>query len=368
MAIKRQKKGQLGGGNTGSSVWGMALIMLGLLIALALLVFLAERNTNAGLGATPWEQFGNSLWLTIVTVGTVGYGDIAAVTWPGKLITIGIIFTAVLGLGFLVTRIETAVGERHRMRELGMDGTTFRNHTLICYWTSISAVALKELLAAERQVAVITEDQNHIPLIRQLGDPHSLFVTVGDPTNEDTLVRCNIKQVHTVIAASDEDTQNLIVALEAKQLNPKARIIVSTKRSELRATLTSSGVTYVASPYEMSGRLVASAAFEPEVALFIEDVSSGAKDGEEGYDLQQFALPEGSRLCNLSVAQINEALKQIKGPLLVAIAKHVGDGHFKVQPHPSDEIVLEARDSLIVLGNEEQNGRVADMLGVLQGR
>jgi voltage-gated potassium channel len=253
-----------------------------------------------------------------------------------------------------------------------METTKFTDHVVICAWSHISQVALDEILAAGRRVAVIAEDPDDLPFIQEHATPDRLFVTAGALTAEETLKRVNVKAASTVIAAADDDTNNLIVALEIRQMNPRARIVVSIRRAELRSTLTASGVTYVASPFEMSGRLLASAAFEPEVAKFVEDVTSGADDEESdvdpGYDLQQFSLPAGSRLCNNTVLELQGKLRNINGPLLVAVAKYQSDGDYELFPHPDDDVVVRENDSIIVLGNPAENDRVSEMLGVIQGR
>jgi voltage-gated potassium channel len=348
---------------------GRILIILSVIFfTLSLAMYLVEGHWA---GNEDFQSLGNAIWFSLVTVTTVGYGDLSPSSRGGQFVTVCLFAFSVGVFSFLLSKIESIVSERHRMRELGMDGTNFKGHIVICGWCRIAQVALKELLAAERQVAVITEDANSIPLIRQLGDPSLLFVTVGDPSSEEALGRANILVARTVIAASDDDTQNLITALEIRRINPNARMVVATKRAELRSTLTSTGVTYVASPFELSGRLVASAAFEPEVALFIDDVTSGAADDENddnGYDLQQFSIPPNSALVNQTINQLNATLKQIQGPMLLAIAKHTGGGHYQIYPHPAENMTIYPYDSLIVLGNNSQNQRVGEMLGVIQGR
>ncbi|MCA9563926.1 MAG: hypothetical protein KC561_10580, partial [Myxococcales bacterium] len=89
---------------------------------------------------------------------------------------------------------------------------------------------------------------------------------------------------------------------------------------------------------------------------------------EDGYDLQQFMIPENCQLVNNTVSQINAKLKQINGPLLVGIAKHTGGGQFQLFPNPADQMMLFPYDCLIVLGNQIENGVVAEYLGVVQGR
>lgn len=331
-------------------------------IALTLLIWLVELKGRD-------MSFIDAFWYSAVTVTTVGYGDIFPETTAGRIAGLLLFAFSITVFTFLVSTIQREVAARQRQKELGMDGTKFSNHVAICGWSRIAGVALRELLAADRKVAIITRNPEDVPLIRQLGTEKSIFVTVGDSTAEEALERANVLLANTVVAAADDDTENLIVALHIRRLNPGARIVVATKRPELRSTLTATGVTYVASPFELSGRLIASAAFEPEVAQFVEDVTSGADDDDdEGYDLQQFTIPATSSLANLTAGQVMGALRQIQGPLLVGVAKAVGNGHYKVFPHPDEQMPVSPSDSLIVLGNPSQNGRVAQMLGVVQGR
>ncbi|MBS3790774.1 MAG: NAD-binding protein [Candidatus Thermoplasmatota archaeon] len=75
-----------------------------------------------------------------------------------------------------------------------------------------------------------------------------------------------MKNAKTIVIATDDDTESLIISLTGKDMDPEARMIVSINNDELKNTLYSAGVTYVSSPSEMASRMVASAAFEPEVA------------------------------------------------------------------------------------------------------
>jgi Trk K+ transport system NAD-binding subunit len=196
---------------------------------------------------------------------------------------------------------------------------------------------------------------------RQWTGGAEVFITFGEPTQEVLRERMNALAADTAVIASADDTFNMITALNLRPLNPKMRIVVALQREELRSTMMASGVTYVASPNELSGRLVASAAFEPEVAHFIEDVTSGV---DEGYDLQQF---RAAALAGKSVSEIRAELEAIDGPLLVAIAQKSGSDH-KVLAHPERGLKVSAEDYLIVLANDDQSDRFSAKYQVKQGR
>jgi Trk K+ transport system NAD-binding subunit len=117
----------------------------------------------------------------------------------------------------------------------------------------------------------------------------------------------------------------------------------------------------VASPNELSGRLVASAAFEPEVAHLIEDLMSSTVGS---YDLQQY---EAGKLGGKSIAEIRTLLNDLDGPLLVALAKRE-KGAFEVLPHPPGATRVEAHDALLVLATDEQAERLQHAYGLRQGR
>jgi Trk K+ transport system NAD-binding subunit len=207
----------------------------------------------------------------------------------------------------------------------------------------------------------VCEHVDQIPEARQLGDARALFITAGELTRDLLVDRVNALQATTAVVASDDDARNIIAALNVRAVNPDLRIIVSVRAPELRQTLISSGVTYVASPFELTGRLVASAAFEPEVAKLVEDISSS---GGAGYDLQQFSA---STFAGQSIGDVRQQLAEIDGPLLLARCVPAGDD-YEVLPHPTASQVLDADDHIIVLCNEDQAERMTSRWKLRQGR
>ncbi|MGE0432127.1 MAG: TrkA family potassium uptake protein [Planctomycetota bacterium] len=355
--------------------WTLVAIIIALLFT-ATLMWLVESKSEAQLAALAAadeepdnniQTWDDAFWYCIVTASTVGYGDTFPVSGLGRWIGGLYILMTLVFLGTVLGNVTSAVNEANRLRFLGMDGCKFENHLILCGWSRIADVAMHELLASDKKVAVIVQTEELVALVRDsVSDEHApnFYITVGDPSASITLERSNIAKAATIIASSDDDTLNLITSINVRSKNPACRVIVYIKREELRSTLEASHVTYVASPFELSGRLIASAAFEPEVALLVDAVSSS----QGGHDLQQFMATPSSPIVGKTIREVRETLLSKNGSLLVAHARADDGGTYRVAPNPAGDIVLQDKDALIVMGNDDENDITAGYLGCEQGR
>ena len=325
-------------------------------------VMLALYFIERGLPDSKFTSLADAFWFCVVTMSTVGYGDIFPVSGLGRIIT-GLFILFTLGtVGLLITAVSEAIMEVKRMEESGLIGTRMKGHVIICGFNSMARAALIEILAAGRSVALLCETNEEMASARDLArTTERLFVSHGEPSQEVFRDRLNGAEAEAVIVAMSDDARNLIAALNIKVVSPRARLVVALQREELRATLVAGGVTYIASPNELSGRLVASAAFEPEVALLLEDLMSGSVGSS---DMQQY---EAGELGGHTVADVRQKMAELDGPLLVGIAKPDGAG-YKVVPNPRGDLRIDARDYLIVISDEEQAGRFEARYKLRQGR
>jgi len=332
-------------------------LFLGAFFGVTLTLYLLER----GAPGAHITSFGKAMWFALVTMSTVGYGDLYPVTQAGRLVTGGFILFTLTAIGFLLTAINEAVLEVKRMEENGLIGTNMKGHIIVCGFGPVARTAIEELLAAEKTVAVICERASDIPEAQRFGSRSRLFVTSGEISQDLLRDRVNARAADTAVIATEDDTQNIIASLNLRALNPKARVIVAVKTEALRQTLIASGVTYVASPFELSGRLVASAAFEPEVALFVEDVTSGVDDG---FDLQQYSA---APFAGQTTRELRHRFEELEGPLLLAVARF-HEGRYEIVPHPAPDLVLAREDQIIVLANGPQADRLSRAFEITQGR
>jgi voltage-gated potassium channel len=333
-------------------------LFIGVFFAVTLSLYAIEPNkANGG----SFDKLGDAFWYGVVTMSTVGYGDIAPVTDAGRVIA-GFFILFTLGtLGLLITAVSEAVMEVKRMEEHGLIGTQMKGHVIVCGFNAMARAALAELVAQDRPVALLCESQGEIEAARDYKKGGGIYITSGEPSQELFADRLNARECDAVIVAMSDDTKNLIATLNMKAVNPKARLVVALQREELRQTLMAGGVTYIASPNELSGRLVASAAFEPEVALLLEDLMSSEVGGS---DAQQYTAGE---LGGRTVGDVHRILLDLDGPLLVAVAKRKGDA-FEVLPNPKRDMRVEAEDQLIVISNDEQADRLESKYKMKQGR
>ena len=178
----------------------------------------------------------------------------------------------------------------------------------------------------------------------------------------DILNQANIKEASVVILCMKDDSKNLITALHIKDMNPSARLIVKTNRSELKETMHIAGVTFVTTPYELSGRLVASAAFEPDVANFVDDITTATDIG--GYDLREYIINKKG-----SVKKMSKEFKEKTNTTLLAVAKKDdGSDKWNLYPNPDQNMMIEPGNSIVLLGNDEEFESVDKLLGKTHGR
>ena len=339
-----------------SRIWKFLLLFVSVWIVAGILFFLLDGPSRPSLF--------NSFYWSIVTISTLGYGDIVPVTVSAKALTIGTLFVQIFLLGYLISVITTTVNEESQRRALGTLGTDMKNHIIVLGYSDVGRAAVRELLIQDQSVAVVADHAEEVAHIRTLGPEDRLFVTYGPPADKDILQRVNVSTAHSVIICTPDDAANMIAALNVRAIAPTIRIVVSVARPELRETLQTAGVTYVASPSDMGGRLCAEAAFEPDVAIAMEEITAA----DVKADMQEYVLRETTPVSRQTVGEAESLIRSATGCLLVGCARATAGRGFETTVNPPVEFRLQPGDAILVLGSIANTTRFRRWFGVDQGR
>lgn len=335
-------------------IWRPLLLLAGVFLVAAWAFLVAEGGIEGG----P-EGYGDALWFCLVTVSTVGYGDIFPVTTEGRLVAMMVILSSLGSLGFLFSRIGEIVVEGKQRERLGMDGTEFEGHVVILGWSPMARAALNELLASGASVAMVCETEELLHNLRPLAKKKQLFLCRAEARSPNALELVNIRRARTVVCCDEDDTSNLVLALNVRRLNPTVDLVSSIRNDELRHSFASAGVDFVTNAFDISGRLIASAAFEPDVAHFLDDITSA--QNEHGHDLHQLRVPPN--LVGWNCGKLRAALQEREGPLLVVHIRRSKPGFYR--PNPPRNSELAENDVLIFLSTDAQHRALPELLATL---
>ncbi|MEP7218031.1 MAG: ion channel, partial [Bacteroidota bacterium] len=222
--------------HVGAATRGIIKIAAGLMIGyfiIAFVIYMVESGAeNSLIGSYP-----QALWYTLVTMSTVGYGDLYPVSTAGKIVASGLILASVGLIGFVVGKFGEFAVENNRRRFLGMSGTTFSGHYIVVGWNDLSRTVIKEMIVAGFKVAVLTQEEKDIAEMRSVfSDPKNFFVSFGLYQEDEAFHRLNIGEAAGAVLLTGDDTTTLVTVLHLKQLNSGLKITAYISNSQLKKT------------------------------------------------------------------------------------------------------------------------------------
>ena len=295
--------------------------------------------------------FIESLWQTVITLSTVGFGELKPLSSSGRLFTILLIMVgfAVFGYGLTtLTRIiiEGEIKNVFRNRKMERDINNLKDHVIICGYGRLGKQAALELEKWKKPYVIIEADEN---ISVHLQDSSELVV-IGDATEDETLIRAGIKNAMGLIAALTDDVKNLFVTLTARKLNPVLTIVTKAEEDSSEAKLLSAGANKIISPAQIGGKRMASVLINPEVVNFL-DVVISEKDID--LSMQEVKIQKNSVIEGLSIKDAN-----IPREIKVIGLKKEEEGMII---NPPSSAVLNADNILIVLGENIYIGKLLEM-------
>lgn len=312
------------------------------------MVFLAIIAVIGVLGYRFIEKwtFLDSVYMTVITLFTVGFKEVSPLSPAGKIFTIFIIVagvgSAIYAAGQVVEIIVAGemMGYRKR-RNMERKIREMKGHHIVCGFGRVGHQVAQAFEEWRVPFVVIDPKKESLDELDARGIP----VLIGDATDDAVLTAARIGDAKGLIACSDSDVANVYITLSARQLNPGLNIVARAGLKDTEKKLTMAGANKVISPYFISGVRMAAMATRPVATDFLDLVShSGLVD----FSLFQITIPTGSPLSGKSIAEAD--VRNTSGALVLAIRK--ADGSFDLQP--KDTSTIDTNDVLVVLGTQEQ--------------
>jgi voltage-gated potassium channel len=295
-----------------------------------LVLMLLVGTVGLRLSADPTPSLSDAFYMTIITVTTVGYGEIVAADSVGERLFVGLL--AIGGFGtitFLFTSLsvfflETDLDYSLRRRRMEKQIRKLHGHFIICGLGRVGRNVAQELLDTHRPFVAIDADEAQLTGQRER-TPGLLYLH-GDASEDELLLAADIEDARGVFAVTGDDSRNLMIALTAKQLNPRVRVVARCHETRNIAKLRKAGADSVISPDFTGGMRIASAMVRPHVVNFLEEMLRT----EHRLRLEEVAVPDSFEPRPLSDLELSG-----RDFLLLAVRRQ---GDWEFNPPPDHEI------------------------------
>jgi len=294
----------------------------------------------------------DSLYATIQTLTTVGYGDVAPQTPAGRIFAS---FYMIVGVGavlyVLTSTVQTIVqsemvatfGERRRQREM----SKLQDHFIICGAGRVGSRLIRELQRASVAYVAIEKDEQKVAQLIESGGP----VIVGDATLEETLRQAGVDRARGLAACLPDDADNVYAVLTARDLNHNLHIVARAVEEQAEPKLIKAGANRVVAPTITGSHRMAQSLMKPAVADFMDSITA------ENLDLsfEEMQVAPGSVYAGHKLRFTN-ILSELN-VIIVAIRRRDGEMTF----NPSGDAILDVGDILITIGRSEALVRMSEL-------
>lgn len=335
------------------------LIFLGVLDALLLFY-------EKGYPGSSIQNYGDSFWYMLVTLTSVGYGDIVPISPEGKIIGIVLVILSLLVLGVLISSIASNIFTMIEEKKLGFRGCKFENHIVCIGWNDFSRMVVDEVIQADRNVAIVTNNKDDVDLIYSQFGRKNVFVLFADLHNIESLNKTNPNESSEVFLSFKDDTESLIYVINFKKIYPNPSVVVAVENHKLRETFITAGARYVVARNEIASKLVASYVFEPDVANLNIDLLSSAIT-EEDFDNQQYHVTEDNPYLNANYMDTFIDLKKKHNVVLLGLSR-MKDGKKTLMVNPAMETKILKGDYMIMMVSGKTKSDIESTFHIKEGK
>lgn len=300
-----------------------------------------------------WPLF-DALYMTVITLATVGYGETHPLSTTGRVFTMFLILGGMGMILYGVSRITSFIVEGEmsgilRRRRMNRSISRLSNHYIVCGCGTTGYYAIEELLRTRRPCVAVEKDPS---VIKQLIEKQVMYVE-GDATSDEILIEAGIERAAGLISTLPTDRDNMFVVITARGLNPSFSIVSQIKDIGSRDKFLRGGANIVISSDFIGGLRMVSELVRPGATSFLDTM---LRDNS-ALRVEDVQIDVHSRFARKPLSHCDAFAKA--GVLLVSLKR--GDS-FQFNPSPST--LLEGGDTLVVIGNP---GQLQSVRGALSG-
>ena len=322
------------------------LLFLAGLLTLALLIGTVGFRLVEG-----WSFF-DSFYMTLMTLTTVGYGEVHPLSLRGRvfasfLMLIGVttVFVSIAVTADTLVRLELADYFGRRRKDRMLKETS--GHYVVCGAGRVGRSVVRELLRSGATVVLIDNNAQRAAWAGQNG----VITLVADATKDETLKQARVDAAKGLVAAISSDAENVYVALSAKVLNPGLLIAARASDEQAEEKLRRAGATSVFTPYSFIGHRLAQSMLRPHVASFL-DVASAFRKSDLDLEIEQLHISPSSFIKSRTLEDLH--LARDYGIIVLAVQYQDGVMRF----NPSAELRIQTGDVLIAMGERPKLRRL----------
>ena len=292
-------------------------------------------------------NFVDALYMTVITVTTVGFGELQPFSPEEKIFTIFLILTSITIFGYAISAFSEYVVsgklfEQLKQRRVEKQIAYLKGHTIVCGYGRNGQQAILKLGNYNKEFVVVEKKKEMIETL----DAQDILNIQGDATLDETLIRAGIEKASFLITALPSDADNLFVVLTVSQLNKSCKVISRASNESSYSKLKIAGADNVIMPDKLGGDHMASLVVTPDVIEFVDRLTI---EGETTANLEEIAvndLPE--KYINKTILDLD--LRKQTGCTVIGFRNP--DKEYLINPEANIKLVADSQ--LIVLGRPEQ--------------
>ncbi|MCF8043150.1 MAG: potassium channel protein [Desulfarculaceae bacterium] len=297
-----------------------------------------------------------SIYMTIITVTTVGFGEVRPLSSSGRIFTMVLMLSGVGTILYLLTTLTQLVVEGKLREIMGRRSLerairSLKDHYIVCGYGRIGALVTEMIRDAGRDVVVI---DNSDEATRRL-ESEGIHYVLGSATEDESLFDAGVERAQGLIATVSSDADNVYIVLTAKDLRPDIFVIARATEPGSERKLKHAGADKVVSPYFIGARRIAQTVIRPSVADFIDLTFHSTT--EQPLRMEELAVGAQAELAGVSLK--DSGIRQTLDLIVLAVKK--ADGSMSFNP-PADTVV-EVGDTLIAMGPGSSMSKLAKILG-----